>query len=85
MWTWGGEGNFGQHLCLGMVCWLGDGNLWLIQFRGRRKNKVSEAWPENPGGGAEGGPLPACGANRMLASKLVQKLCLCGWWLAGWC
>lgn len=56
-WTGGGEGNFGQRLCLGMVCWLGDRNLCVIQFRGRRKNKVSEAWPENPGerAGGEGG------------------------------
>lgn len=84
-WTGGGEGNLGQRLCLGMVCWLGDRNLWVIQFRGRRKNKVSEAWPENPGECVCGGLLPARGANRTLASKLVQTLCLRGGWLAGWC
>lgn len=73
-----------------MVCWLGDRNLWVVQFRGRRKNKVSEAWPENPG--EEGGSLLPTGgrgwggraANKWRnCSKLVQKLCLCRGWLAG--
>lgn len=55
-----------------MVCWTGDWKLWVIHFWGRRKNKVSEAWPETPRGKTGHLPIGTSGVVKLAVWLVLE-------------